>query len=34
LSDRRPPVQTYDDGSWGPAAADDLTDHVGWLLSS
>jgi glucose-6-phosphate 1-dehydrogenase len=34
LSDRRPPVQIYDDGSWGPAAADDLTDHVGWLLSS
>jgi glucose-6-phosphate 1-dehydrogenase len=34
LSDGRPPVQIYDDGSWGPAAADDLTDHVGWLLSS
>jgi glucose-6-phosphate 1-dehydrogenase len=34
LSDDRPPVQIYDDGSWGPDAADDLTDHVGWLLSS
>jgi glucose-6-phosphate 1-dehydrogenase len=34
LSENRPPVQIYEDGSWGPAAADDLTDHVGWLLSS
>jgi glucose-6-phosphate 1-dehydrogenase len=34
LSDKRPPVQIYDDGSWGPAEADQLTDHVGWLLSS
>ena len=34
LSEKRPPVQIYEDGSWGPAAADELTDHVGWLLSS
>ena len=30
----RPKVEIYADGSWGPAAADGLTDHVGWLLSS
>jgi glucose-6-phosphate 1-dehydrogenase len=28
----RPEVQFYDDGSWGPAAADGLTGHVGWQL--
>jgi glucose-6-phosphate 1-dehydrogenase len=34
LGDQRPEVQVYDDGSWGPAAADELTGPVGWLLSS
>jgi glucose-6-phosphate 1-dehydrogenase len=34
LGETRPPVQIYEDGSWGPEAADELTDHVGWLLSS
>ena len=34
LSETRPEVQLYDDGSWGPAAADALTDNVGWLLHS
>ncbi len=34
LSDRRPEIQLYDDGGWGPAAADALTGDVGWLLSN
>jgi len=34
LGDQRPEVQVYDDGSWGPADAEKLTDHVGWLLGS
>lgn len=34
LSDARPEIQPYDDGSWGPPAAAELTDHVGWLLGS
>ena len=32
LSDQRPEIQLYDDGSWGPAAAHALTDDVVWLL--
>ena len=32
LGPDRPEVQPYDDGSWGPAAADGLTGHVGWQL--
>jgi len=32
LGDQRPDVVTYEDGSWGPAAADALTGHVGWQL--
>ena len=31
LTDARPKVELYDDGSWGPAAAEALTDGVGWL---
>ena len=34
LDERRPEIQPYDDGSWGPAAADALTGDVGWLLGS
>ena len=34
LADTRPEIQLYDDGSWGPAAADALTGDVGWLLGS
>jgi glucose-6-phosphate 1-dehydrogenase len=34
LSESRPEVQLYDDGSWGPAAAVGLTGDVGWLLGS
>jgi glucose-6-phosphate 1-dehydrogenase len=34
LGDQRPEVQLYEDGSWGPEAAEALTDHVGWLLGS
>ncbi|MCW2812290.1 MAG: glucose-6-phosphate 1-dehydrogenase [Friedmanniella sp.] len=32
-TDARPEVQTYEDGSWGPAAAEALTGDVGWQLS-
>ena len=32
LLDHPPAVQTYDDDSWGPAAADQLTDGLGWQL--
>jgi len=32
-ADTRPAIQIYDDGGWGPAAADALTGDVGWLLS-
>jgi len=32
LGESRPEIQPYDDGSWGPAAADELTGDVGWLL--
>jgi glucose-6-phosphate 1-dehydrogenase len=32
LGPDRPEVQLYDDSSWGPAAADGLTGHVGWQL--
>ena len=34
LDERRPEIQPYEDGSWGPAAADALTGDVGWLLGS
>ena len=34
LGDERPDVQTYDDDSWGPAAADVLPGQYGWLLNS
>ena len=30
--DQRPEVQIYEDDSWGPEAADALTDHLGWQL--
>jgi glucose-6-phosphate 1-dehydrogenase len=33
LLDQPPAVQTYEDDSWGPAAADQLTDGLGWQLS-
>ena len=33
LLDQRPELETYDDDSWGPAAADRLTDGLGWQLS-
>jgi glucose-6-phosphate 1-dehydrogenase len=32
--DERPDVQTYDDDSWGPAAADELTHGRGWIVGS
>ena len=32
LSDVRPKVEIYEDGTWGPVAAQDLTGDVGWLL--
>lgn len=32
LTDARPQVEIYDDHSWGPAAAKDLTGPFGWLL--
>jgi glucose-6-phosphate 1-dehydrogenase len=32
--DQRPSVQTYDDDSWGPAAADALPGQHGWLLNT
>jgi glucose-6-phosphate 1-dehydrogenase len=32
--DDRPAVHTYDDDSWGPAAADALPGQNGWLLNS
>ena len=32
LGDQRPAVQPYEDGSWGPAAADALTGDIGWQL--
>jgi len=34
LGDERSAVQTYDDDSWGPAAADVLPGQYGWLLNS
>lgn len=34
LGNQRPAVQTYEDGSWGPAAADTLAGQYGWLLNS
>jgi glucose-6-phosphate 1-dehydrogenase len=33
LLDHPPAIETYDDDSWGPAAADRLTDGLGWQLS-
>jgi glucose-6-phosphate 1-dehydrogenase len=33
-AETRPEVQTYDDGSWGPAEANALTGDIGWLLGS
>ena len=30
--DQRPEVQMYEDDSWGPDAAEALTDHLGWQL--
>ncbi|OMQ15167.1 glucose-6-phosphate dehydrogenase [Modestobacter sp. VKM Ac-2676] len=30
--DSRPEVHTYEPGSWGPAAANELAGEVGWLL--
>jgi len=32
LLDDPPALETYDDDSWGPAAADRLTDGLGWQL--
>jgi glucose-6-phosphate 1-dehydrogenase len=32
LLDHPPAIEIYDDDSWGPAAADRLTDGVGWHL--
>ena len=32
LLDSPPALETYDDDSWGPAAADRLTDGLGWQL--
>ena len=34
LLDDPPALETYDDDSWGPAAADRLTDGRGWQLSA
>ena len=31
LSDARPKVEIYEDGTWGPVSAQDLTDGIGWL---
>jgi len=32
LTDARPKIDIYEDGSWGPEAAQDLAGDVGWLL--
>jgi glucose-6-phosphate 1-dehydrogenase len=32
LLDHPPAIETYDDDSWGPPAADRLTDELGWHL--
>ena len=32
LTDARPQVEVYDDHSWGPASAKELTGPCGWLL--
>ena len=32
LTDARPEIETYEDGSWGPEAAQALAGDVGWLL--
>ena len=32
LTDARPDIQVYEDGSWGPEAAQALTGDVGWML--
>ncbi len=32
LTDARPDIQVYEDGSWGPDAATALTGDVGWVL--
>jgi glucose-6-phosphate 1-dehydrogenase len=34
LIDHPPALETYDDDSWGPAAADRLTDGLGWQLKA
>jgi glucose-6-phosphate 1-dehydrogenase len=34
ILDDRPPLHTYERGSWGPAAADELAGPDGWLLNS
>ena len=34
LLDNPPPLETYDDDSWGPAAADRLTDGRAWQLNA
>jgi glucose-6-phosphate 1-dehydrogenase len=34
LLDDPPALETYDDDSWGPAAADRLTDGIGWQLNA
>jgi len=34
LLDNPPALKTYDDDSWGPAAADRLTDGLGWQLNA
>ena len=34
LLDFPPALETYEDGSWGPASADRLTDGLGWQLSA
>ena len=33
LLDHPPAIEIYDDDSWGPAAADRLTDGLGWQLN-
>ena len=31
--DARPDLEPYDQGSWGPAAAQDLPGPTGWLVA-
>jgi glucose-6-phosphate 1-dehydrogenase len=34
LLDNPPALETYEDSSWGPEAADRLTDGIGWQLNA